>query len=282
MVEKDTPVIKSKEEKPKDDRKYFEIHIPRINVRNPNYVALLVVALAIESFALGLLANKVSFLEKTAKDTTTAVAAANTQNAPQAAPTQDLSPKKVSVANDPVMGDANAPVTMIEFSDYECPFCKQFFTDTESQIVKDYVDTGKVKIVYRNLPLPFHDPMSTTESIAALCVRAQSDDATYFKFHDLMFKNTTSNGTGLTKDQLYQFSDSLGLNTDALKTCMDDPKQADVVKKDIADATAAGANATPTFFIGKSTSDGVINGTPVIGAQPYSVFQQALDAALKS
>ena len=83
---------------------------------------------------------------------------------------------------------------------------------------------------------------------------------------------------GLTKDDLYKISDDLGLNTATLKTCMDDKNEEDEVKKDLADANAAGATGTPTFFIGKSTGNGIIEGTKIVGAQPFSAFKQAIDA----
>lgn len=103
----------------------------------------------------------------------------------------------VSLDDDPVMGNSNAPVTMVEFSDYECPFCKRYFEQTYPQLKKDYIDTGKVKLVYRDLPLSFHEPAASVEANAANCVREQKGDEAYFKMHDLLFKNTKSNGVGV-------------------------------------------------------------------------------------
>lgn len=246
--------------------------------------SLLIGALIISSFIIGSLYTKVQYLEKGGTSVKGSTTAANAQGAapqaaaPQAAPPEDTSPQKVSVDDDPVMGDPNAKITLIEFSDYECPFCKRHFDQTLADLKKEYVDTGKVKIIYRDLPLPFHDPMATIEAVAANCARQQRDDATYFKYHDEIFKRTKSNGNGLTKDGLYKISDDLGLNTATLKTCMDDKKQEDEVKKDLADANAAGATGTPTFFIGKSTGNGIIEGTKIVGAQPLSAFKQAIDA----
>lgn len=196
-------------------------------------------------------------------------------------PAEDTSPKQVTVDDDPVMGDKNAPVTLIEFSDYECPFCKRHFDQTLPQLKKDYIDTGKVKMVFRDFPLSFHDPMATTEAIAANCAREQGGDTAYFKFHDEMFKRTTSNGNGLSKDQLYTISTDLGLNTDNLKSCVEAEKYKDEVTKDIADGSAGGVSGTPGFFIGKSSPDGKITGTPLVGAQPYAAFKTILDQQLK-
>lgn len=208
-----------------------------------------------------------------------APAAAQPQ-APQA-PEQPTGPVRVSLDDDPVLGDKNAPVTLVEFSDYECPFCKRHFDQTYPELKKNYIDTGKVKLVYRDLPLPFHDPMATVEAMAANCSREQGGDLTYFKFHDEVFKRTKSNGNGLTKDDLYKISSDLGLNTNNLKACVEAEKYKDEIQKDLADASKVGANGTPTFFIAKSDSSGTIDGQIIVGAQPYSAFQQAIDALLK-
>jgi len=186
-----------------------------------------------------------------------------------------------SVDDDPVLGDKNTPVTIIEFSDYECPFCKRHFDETLPQLIKNYVDTGKVKIVYRDFPLSFHDPMATKEAVAANCAREQGGDKKYFEFHDEIFKRTISNGNGLNDKKIQTIAKELGLNTGKFTTCLADPAQTDEVKKDIADGTAAGASGTPTFVIGKTTSNGEIDGNLVVGAQPYAAFQAIIDPLLQ-
>ncbi len=199
-----------------------------------------------------------------------------------AAPAPDAGPVKVSVDDDPVLGNKNAPLTLIEFSDYECPFCKRYFTETFPQIKKDYVDTGKLKIVYRDYPLPFHNPLATTEAIAANCSREQGGDAAYFKYHDEVFQRTKSNGQGLVKDDLYKIAADLKLNAGNFKSCLDSEKYKDEIAKDTADGSAAGVSGTPTVFIGKSAADGTITATKVVGAQPYTAFKSAIDQLLQN
>lgn len=194
---------------------------------------------------------------------------------------EDLRPVLVSLDDDPVLGDKNAPLTIVEFSDYECPFCKRHFDQTYTQIVKDYIEKGRVKLVYRDLPLPFHDPMATLEAQAANCAREQGGDSVYFKYHDEIFKRTKSNGNGLNKDDLYKIAEDLGLSQSNLKTCMDSEKYKDEVQKDLSDAQKYGATGTPTFFIGKSSSNNEIEGTKIVGAQPYTVFKNIIDNLLK-
>lgn len=202
---------------------------------------------------------------------------------------------KVSVDSDAVLGDKNAPVTLIEFSDYECPFCKRHFDQVYPEIKRDYIDTGKVKLVFRDfIAVAGHNPLATSEALAAECAKDQgsdaskagsaglpvSGDAMYYKFHDEIFKKTTSNGNGMPVAYLGTIASNLGLNTGTFQQCLDSAKFSGEVNKDIADAKAAGVTGTPSFFIGKSTSNGTINGTLIIGAQPYAAFKAALDSAL--
>ncbi len=181
--------------------------------------------------------------------------------------------------DDAVIGNADAAVTIVEFSDYECPFCKRHFDETYSKLKTDYIDTGKVKLVFRDLPLSFHDPLATKQAIAANCAREQGNDETYFKMHDEIFKATTSNGSGMTMDQLYGLATTIGIDQAAFKTCIDTDKYKDEVAKDLADANASGATGTPSFVIGPSGNE--VSGKLIVGAQPYTVFQTEIDALLK-
>lgn len=250
------------------DKGSFTIPLPAFPTKF-NLTQIITVALVIMAFLLGSLYTKVQYLEKNGGSPLQAAAAQTAQ-----------AETKVSVDDDPVLGDKNAKVTLIDFSDYECPFCKRYFDDTYSQIKKDYVDTGKVKIVFRDLPLPFHQN-AHKEAQAAECARDQGGDAVYYKYHDEIFKRTTSNGTGLALTELSVIANDLGLNGATLQSCLDSNKYKSEVDKDLADASAVGANGTPTFFIGKSTSNGVIVGSKLVGAQPYSAFKLIIDQVLK-
>lgn len=206
-------------------------------------------------------------------------ATASTAPAAPAAPAAAAAtgPVKVSVDDDAVLGDPDAPITMIEFSDYECPFCKRYFDQTYPELKKNYIDTGKVKLVFRDLPLSFHDPLATKQAIAANCAKEQAGDAGYYKMHDAIFTKTTSNGSGMTVDDLYTLASEQGLNAGNFKSCLDTDKYKDEVSKDLADAGAVGADGTPTFFIGKSDDSGTIEGTRLVGAQPYTAFSTIID-----
>ena len=206
-----------------------------------------------------------------------------------AAPTASITPAApgaaeptsatVSMDDDPVLGNPDAPVTVVEFSDYECPFCKRHYEQTYAQLKTNYIDTGKVKLVFRDLPLSFHDPLATKQAIAANCAREQGNDETYFKMHDAIFELTSSNGSGMTMDQLYGLGTKIGINEANFKTCIDTDKYKDEVAKDLADAGASGATGTPSFVIGKSGSE--VSGKLIVGAQPYAAFQTEIDALLQ-
>lgn len=180
-------------------------------------------------------------------------------------------PKKVDgdfTDDDPFMGDDDAPVTMVEFSDYQCPFCGKFFKETLPSIKEHYIDTGKVKFVYRDLPLSFHAdayPMA----LLAECVRDQKGDETYFKVHDKIFELISQ--SGIDSDDVIAYAGELGVDTDELSECIESDKFKDDIEGDIADANRAGINGTPGF---------VINGLVVSGAQPFSEFQSVIDAEL--
>ena len=247
-----------------------------------NLNAVLVLVLIVASFVIGSLYTKVKYLENGAAVAGTTVGNNQAAGAPAAAGAPQQPTKgKASVDDDPILGDKNAPVTIVEFSDYECPFCKRHFDSTLPELVKKYIDTGKVKLVFRDFPLSFHEPMASKEAIAASCARDQGGDKKYFEFHHEIFKRTTSNGNGLDDAKIQKIASDLKLNISTFTTCLSNTAKADEVKKDIADGSAAGASGTPTFLIGKSTSDGKIDGDLVVGAQPFAAFQAIIDPLLK-
>lgn len=177
----------------------------------------------------------------------------------------------VKVDDDPVLGSKNAPVTIIEFSDYQCPFCRVFWKDSFSQLKKEYIDTGKVRFVYRDYPLSFH-PMSEPTAQAAECA---DDQGKYWEFHDKVFGEEQKKGQGTvtyTVTDLKSWASQLGLNTSQFNQCLDSGKYKEEVAKDFADGQAAGVSGTPSFFI---------NGKMVVGAQPFASFKTIIDEELK-
>lgn len=172
----------------------------------------------------------------------------------------------VSIDDDPFKGSADAPVTIVEFSDYECPFCARHISEVYPQIIENYVDTGKVKYVFRDFPLSFH-PNAFPAAVAANCAREQGDDATYFEYHDKLFANQQA----LTPENFVTYAEELDLDTEAFQTCLDSGKYDEEIEQDIADGSKYGVSGTPGFFI---------NGWFVKGAFPYETFEQYIEQEL--
>lgn len=188
-----------------------------------------------------------------------------------------------SIDDDPIMGNKNtARIAIIEFSDFECPFCERFWSQTLPQIKENYIDTDKAIFVYRDFPLPFHDPAATQEANAVECARKLGGDKAYFQFHDQIYKQTPGNGTGISESNLIKIGTDLGLNAESLTTCIRNEEFAAEIKKDIADAAQVGINGTPGFVIGILSPDGQVEGEVLSGAQPYANFAQVIDRLLGS
>ncbi|MGA2505778.1 MAG: DsbA family protein [Anaerolineales bacterium] len=167
----------------------------------------------------------------------------------------------VSTDGDPSIGPADAPITIVEFGDYQCPYCQAWYQQTFDQLMANY--PGKILFVYRDLPLPMH-PESLPAAEAANCAGEQG---AYWKFHDDLFSGQFQLG----RTAYEQYASDLGLDTAAFTTCLDDHHTQAEVKADAADAARLGLNGTPSF---------VINGQILIGAQPFEQFKAIIDADL--
>lgn len=173
------------------------------------------------------------------------------------------------IDNDPTKGDANAPVTIVEFSDFECPFCGRFRDNTLPLIIKNYIDTGKVKLVYRDFPLGNIHPQAMLAAQAAECANEQGR---FWEYHNVIFDNQDSLSTDIYK----VWASRVGLNMSQFNSCTLSQKYSDEVSRDIKDGQQAGVSGTPTFFIGPSDGKAIM----LVGAQPYAVFSAAIDKAL--
>lgn len=163
-----------------------------------------------------------------------------------------------------ILGDENAPVTIIEWSDFQCPFCGRHSLQTQPSIVQNYVDAGKVKIVFKHFPLDSIHPQATPAALASECAGEQGK---FWEFHDLLFENQGS----LSVANYKKWAADLSLDTAKFNSCLDDQKYADKVKADLQEGLSAGIRGTPGFLV---------NGQLVSGAQPYAVFESAIEAAL--
>ena len=198
-------------------------------------------------------------------------------NAPSndAPPAQAASPVKKVAASEYVRGDKNAPVTLIEYSDFECPFCKTFHPSV-TKLLDEY--KGKLKMVYRHYPLSFH-ANAQKEAEASECVGSLGGASKFFEFGDKIFQRTTANGTGFPLENLPKLAAELGVDQKKFQECLDSGKFAEKVQTDLAEGADAGVNGTPGSFI---LVDKTGKQSTIEGAQPYEVLKRAVEAALKT
>jgi protein-disulfide isomerase len=197
------------------------------------------------------------------------------QNNPQLAkigggPNENPNPSSANLSDvlkitkdDVILGDPKAPVTIIEYSDYQCPFCKRFFDETELQLRKEYIETGKVKMIYRDFPLPGH-PYAMPAAEAANCAK---DQGKFWAYHDLIFKNQNN----LATIDYLKLAEELKMNVSEFKNCLDSKKYTQKIQNDYNLGSKIGVDGTPTFFV---------NGKQIVGAQPYYAFKSVIDQEL--
>ena len=178
----------------------------------------------------------------------------------------------VSIDDDPMLGNPKAKITLVEFSDFQCPFCRTFWSGAYQQIKKEYIDTGKVRFVYRDFPLSFH-PGAMPAAQAAQCANEQGK---FWETHDKIFGEQAKKGEGtiqFSENDVRKWAGQLpGLDMGKWNECFNSNKYTDEINKDVSDGSAYGVSGTPTVFV---------NGKPIVGAQPFSAFKAEIDALLK-
>jgi len=196
------------------------------------------------------------------------VTGAIVDQAPEAQPTQPApAPRaEVEIGDSSVKGDEAAPVTIIEFSDFQCPFCVRHFSQTFSQIEEAYINTGKVNYVFKHFPLDNIHPHATPAALASECAHEQGK---FWEFHNIAFENSQSLG-----DENYKaWAEELELDTEQFNDCYDSQKYLEKVRNDLQQGSQAGVRGTPGFLV---------NGMLVSGAQPFEIFQQVIESELNS
>jgi protein-disulfide isomerase len=191
------------------------------------------------------------------------------------APTEQAMNAIISVDGDPFKGDKNAKITLVEFSEFQCPFCGRHVRETYPQLDKEYIQTGKVKYVFRDLPLESIHKNAFKAAEAAHCAGEQNK---YWEMHDRLFANQNS----LEPAMLTAHAQAVGVDTTKFQACLDSGKFAAAIRKDIAEANKYGITGTPTSVIGLTQpGDPKIKVLKVIrGAQNIAAFKEALDSLL--
>ena len=178
----------------------------------------------------------------------------------------------------PILGDENAPLTLIEFGDYQCTYCKKFFRETVESILINYVETGKVKMLFKDFIVVDGAVGGNDSMNAANAAHCANDQGMFWQFHSTLYNNWAGEGTGwVSSEQLNKFANTLELDMDEFSNCVSELKWKKLVNASHDDAIALGVTATPTFFV----IDENRNVLKITGAQHYDVFKEVFDSALE-
>lgn len=217
--------------------------------KNNTWLIVVVILALINLVLAGVIINKVFFAEE------------------QATKSSDISKKDELESNTNtnllIIGNPNAKVTLTEYSDFECPFCKRFYSDAYKQIKTEYVDTGKVKIVFKHFPLTNIHPNAMPAAIAVECALEQGKGV---EMHDKVFESSSLSSTSLKAMAV-----ELKLDSTKFDSCLDSEKYKEKVLADQSEGVSKGVSGTPTVFV---------EGQKLVGAQPFSVFKTAIDKEL--
>jgi protein-disulfide isomerase len=182
----------------------------------------------------------------------------------QAAP----GPADISIENAFSTGDPDAPITLIEYTDFQCPYCSRHFQQTYPRIVEQYVDTGVVQYVFKDFPLTQIHPQALKASEAARCAM---DQGAFLEMHDIIFNRQQEWGGADPIEVFTGYAGELDLDTDAFSECLVSDQHEAAVIADLQEGVALGVTGTPSFFI---------NGYSLTGAQPFEVFQRMIDSLI--
>jgi protein-disulfide isomerase len=192
------------------------------------------------------------------------------RNAPP--PEPPVQRAKLALDGLPMLGVKTAPITIVEYTDYQCPFCQRFHVTTFAELKKNYIDTGKARFFSKDMPLDFH-PNAMRAAQAARCANEQGK---YWQLRDVMGANPNN----LDLESIARFAGDLKMDVDALRACVTSDKYKRIVQNDMVEAMKIGATGTPTFVVGRTTPEGV-DGELLVGALPYQIFDEKLRTLVK-
>ena len=187
-------------------------------------------------------------------------------------------PIKISIDNDPIIGNPNAPITIIEFSDFQCPFCARFHVETLPSIMNEYINDGQVKLVFRDFPIQSIHPNALPASVAAECANEQKK---FKEMHDVLFENQKEWSNQSIDNAMItfnQYASKMGLEEEKFDSCLKNGKYIEEIQKDLDDGRTYGISGTPGFFVGNDQ----IGFVELKGAQPFENFKKVIDSQLKN
>ena len=182
-------------------------------------------------------------------------------------------PRIISSDDDPIRGNSDAKFTIVEFSDFQCPFCAKFHSETLPLLMENYIDNGKVNLVFRDFPIESIHPNSVPAAHASECA---DDQGKFWEMHDRIFENQRNwqNVEVLQSLDLFKkYAVEIGVDGEEFDSCMSSAKHIDEIRKDLQDGQDYGVTGTPGFFVGNED----VGFTKIIGAQPFSSFQRVIE-----
>ena len=264
-----------------DESKINQNKGEKISVKKSTFTGLIIgviVLVGVAAFFAGSHATNLNSEQQvSAKDLDEAIAKLELRllqdNLPTTQPTE---PVKISIDDDPIIGNSDAPITIVEFSDFQCPFCARFHVQTLPLIIEEYIESGKVKLVFRDFPIQSIHPNALPASIAAECANDQNK---FREMHDILFEKQSEWNKLETVNALSVFSKyaaGMQLDQETFDSCITDQKHVTEIQKDLNDGQKYGVSGTPGFFIGNDQ----IGYVELKGAQPFDSFKKIIDAQL--
>ncbi len=238
----------------------------------------LIVAVGISAFLLGSFVSDSNSNQITEEDLDEALAKLELKLLQNQLPTKQaaIEPVKISADDDPIMGNSEAPISIIEFSDFQCPFCARFHTQTLPLLLEEYINQGKVKLIFRDFPIQSIHPNALPASAAAECANEQNK---FREMHDILFEKQSDWNRLDTADAISLFSkyaSDMQLDQTVFDSCLTSGKYIDEIKNDLDDGRKYGVSGTPGFFVGNDE----LGYVELKGAQPFDSFKKVIDAQL--
>ena len=240
-------------------------------------IIVMIIAVGVAAFLAGSYTTNLNSNQISEEDLQNAIAKLELKVLQNQLPTsQPKIPMKISADDDPVIGNPDAPITIIEFTDFQCPFCARFHTQTLPLIFEEYIEQGKVKLVVRDFPIQSIHPNAVPAAVASECANEQGKVK---EMHDMLFYNQNQWSGQETADALSLFSQyatEIQLDQEIFNSCLTSGKYIEEIENDLNDGREYGVSGTPGFFIGNDQ----IGFVQLKGAQPFDVFKKVIDAQL--
>ena len=237
----------------------------------------IIIITGVAAFFAGSFVSNLSSEQISQKELDNAIAELELKILEKQLPTNQPSiPLKISADNDPIIGNPDAPITIIEFSDFQCPFCARFHIQTLPTIMEEYIEKGTVKLVFRDFPIQSIHPNAVPASVAAECANEQGK---FKQMHDILFEkqNEWSNLETVYAIELFnQYSEQINLEQEQFSSCLSTAKYVKEIQNDLDDGRTYGVTGTPGFFIGNQQ----IGFVELKGAQPFESFKNVIDRQL--